>query len=257
MQKYLFIIVMLILSLSKTVGQGKKIPNITYGLSMGVNSSNFNVSNAKYLEYGKEYSRGLGYSLAFRFRAELIPNFFIESGLSYVTKNVVMDDYEFIAKRNDYLFENNQLYSFEGTHYRKSDLNHRSIQIPIQLNIAILSRKNYSIEVFGGIFREFVLKLNNNIDIKSEIIPKLGTSTLDNLALTRFLEQSKSPLSSINSLFRHAESDVDGTGFQYGIAAHFKKFGIEIASFRPENTFGQSAIYQMNSVAVNFQYFIK
>ena len=120
-----------------------------------------------------------------------------------------------------------------------------------------MERKKYSVEVFGGVFKDFGIKINNRTDIKTEITPKLADNILNELMLTKFIEVSKGRNTPTYSLFRNVESDPDGIGFQYGVAAYFQKFGVEISMNRPENTFAQSSIYRINSISMNVQYFLK
>jgi hypothetical protein len=85
----------------------------------------------------------------------------------------------------------------------------------------------------------------------------LAENALNELMFTKFIEVSKGRNTSTYSLFRNVESDLDGIGFQYGVAAHFQKFGVEISLNRPENTFALSSIYRVNSISLNLQYFLK
>ena len=57
-------------------GQEKKIPFVTYGFGVGLNSSVFNMpNNASYLEFCNNYTSKLGYNLSLKVRAKLSPEF--------------------------------------------------------------------------------------------------------------------------------------------------------------------------------------
>jgi hypothetical protein len=253
-----YILTLILFSVFKTQGQVKKIPYVTYGLGVGINSSSFFMpNNASYLEFCNNYTSQLGYNLSLRVRAKLFPRVYVESGLSYFVKNSTANEYEFVIERGDYIFKDNQLYGFTGRLSRKSDVTQQSFQIPIQLNVAILEREKYSIEIFGGVFKDLGIKIKNIVDIKTEIAPKLAYNILNELMLTKFIEVSKGRNTPTYSLFRNVESDPDGIGFQYGVAAHFQRFGVEISINRPEDTFGQGSIYRVNSISMNIQYFLK
>jgi hypothetical protein len=253
-----YLLTLFIFSIFKTQGQEKKIPYVTYGLGVGINSSVFRMpDNTSYLEFCNNYTSKLGYNLSLRVRAKLFPRVYVESGLSYFVKNSEAKEYELVTERSDYIFKDNQLYSFTGRLSRKSDIIQQSFQIPIQLNIAILDREKYSLEIFGGVFKDFGIKMRNNVDIKTEITPKLADNTLNELMLTKFVEVSKGRNTPTFTLYRNIETNPDGIGFQYGVAAHFQKFGLEISANRPEDTLGAGTIYRAHSISINIQYFLK
>ncbi len=258
MKKQMAILLLTIIPMFAMFGQEKKNPNIIYGFGVGLNSSIFSMpDNSQNLEYGKNYERRLGYNLSLRVRAALSNKIHVESGLTYLVKKSAMIGYEFISEKDEYIFVDNQFYGFKGKLSRKSDVIQNSFQIPIQLNIALLAREKYSIEVFGGVFKDFAIKINNSTDIITEVNPKNANNVLNDLMVAKFIETSSGFLSKTYSLFRKLKSDTAGIGFQYGVAAHFQKFGMEVSINRPEDTFSSSAIYQMNAVCINFQYFLK
>ncbi len=227
-----------------------KYPYFSFGLMAGINQSTFIMPNNYYL-FAKKYNSSLGNNFGLITKFSISNNLSFDSGLKYYYLKSNTNKPELIFQ-DDFVVIDEKINYFDGKLFINSSVECSSIRIPIQVTLSLLNSDKINLFLFGGIFKDFILKFSNNSIKIAEFIPIPANEKLTRSAEKNLIQNYNSILQNYNLSIT---PDNEEFGYNFGLGLKYHKVELSIDFNRTENTFDQGAIYRFNSTSLNLKYF--